>query len=762
MNPNLQLMLQQAIQYFQRGHYGEADLIFKRILQVDAKNLTSLHLLGLIKASQLNWKEALGYLLSAAKIQPSDAFVQYNLAKVYADSGDNSMAVFHYSKAIAINQSFAEAWSNKGASLVKLKRYDEAIAHLDKALSLKSDFAETWFNKANLLNDLKRYDEAIIHYDKTISLQDDFIEAWANKGAVLNNLKRYDEAITHYNKALTLDKNFAEVWLNKGNTLRLLKCFEKALVHFDRALSLKPNLAEAWLSKGNALSELKRYDEAIVQFDKALSLKPDFAEVWSSKGNALNELKCFDKAIEHLDKALNLNPSIDWVPIDLLHLKMKICRWADVTDSVKVIAKKMMATDKVSQPFPLLALIDEPLLHQQSSKNYIKSKYPFDDTLGPIPRRVKTQKIRIGYFSADFQSHAISALIAELIELHDKDKFEIIAFSFGIDDKSHLRSRLFKAFDQFIDVNHMSDMDIAMLSRELQIDIAVDLGGHTSGARTNILAHRAAPIQVNYLGYPGTLGAEYIDYIVADQVIIPTELQSCYVEKVVYLPNSYQANDRKRLISDKQFTRKQLGLPEEGFVFCCFNNNFKILPATFASWMKILKSVDDSVLWLLQDNHWVVDNLKREAYKHGVEESRLVFAERMDPAEHLARHQKADIFLDTFPYNAHTTGSDALWAGLPILTLMGKTFASRVAASLLNAVGLPEMITSSVEEYESLAIDLALNPNKLSKIKSQLAENRLSLPLFDTPLFAKNIEEAYSKMYERYQENLKPDHIFLV
>jgi predicted O-linked N-acetylglucosamine transferase (SPINDLY family) len=308
----------------------------------------------------------------------------------------------------------------------------------------------------------------------------------------------------------------------------------------------------------------------------------------------------------------------------------------------------------------------------------------------------------------------------------------------------------------------MSDIEIAQLSRSLNIDIAVDLTGFTQDARTGIFSHRAAPIQLNYLGYPGTLGADYMDYIIADRTLIPLESQSCYLEKVVYLPNSYQVNDRKRLIFDKQFTRQELGLPKNGFVFCCFNNNFKILPATFASWMRILKAVEGSILWLFHDNSWAVESLKKEAEKQGIAPARLVFAERLPLPEHLARHRQADLFLDTFPYNAHTTTSDALWVGLPVLTLAGQSFASRVAASLLNAIGLPELITSTQEEYEVLAIELAMNPHKLADIKLKLAKNRLTTPLFDTPLFTKNLETAYIKIVERYQNDLGPDHISIV
>jgi predicted O-linked N-acetylglucosamine transferase (SPINDLY family) len=351
--------------------------------------------------------------------------------------------------------------------------------------------------------------------------------------------------------------------------------------------------------------------------------------------------------------------------------------------------------------------------------------------------------------------------MAELFELHDKNQFELVGFSFGPTAKDEMRKRLKNSFDQFIDVSAKSDMEIAQLSRSLNIDIAVDLKGFTQDSRAGIFANRTAPIQVSYLGYPGTMGADYMDYIIADKTIIPVESQSCYSEKVVYLPNSYQANDRKRLISERQFTRQELGLPESGFVFCCFNNSYKILPATFDGWMRILKSVDGSVLFLYSENDWAEKNLKKEALTRGVDCTRLVFAGRMPLSEHLARHRQADLFLDTLPYNAHTTTSDALWTGLPVLTLMGRSFASRVAASLLNAIGLSELITNTQEDYEALAIELAMNPKKLADIKLKLVSNRLTTHLFNTPLFTKNIEAAYIKMMERYLANLQPDHIFV-
>ena len=580
-------------------------------------------------------------------------------------------------------------------------------------------------------------------------------------GVIYAQRMQYTEALKYFNDSLkALPKN-ALALSNLGNVLLQLKEYNKALDAYDKSLKIDAKYEEAWSNKGNALYELKRYEEAITCHDKALSLNPNYAEAWSNKGNVFNELKRYDEAIACHDRALSLKPNVPWGYGDLLHTKMRVCSWSGFEGSLENIAHRILANEKATTPLPLLCITDNALLHQKSSEIYIQSKYPFNAVLGPIQKRSGNQKIRIAYFSADFHNHATGYLMAELFELHDKNQFELVGFSFGPIAGDEMRQRIEKSFDQFIEVGNQSDMEIAQLSRDLNIDIAVDLKGFTQDSRTGIFANRAAPIQVNYLGYPGTMGADYMDYIIADKTLIPQETQQAYSEKIAYLSGSYQVNDRKRFISDRQFTRQDLGLPENGFVFCCFNNNFKILPATFAGWMRILKALEGSVLWLFQDNPWAVENLKQEALNHGVDPSRLVFAERMPLAEHLARHRQADLFLDTFPYNAHTTTSDALWTGLPVLTLMGNSFASRVAASLLNAIGLPELISNSQEEYEALAIELASNPQKLIALKQKLASNKLTTPLFDTPQFTKGLEQVYVQMHGRYQADLPPDHLLV-
>ena len=659
------------------------------------------------------------------------------------------------------NFELAKEYFLEGCAFLEAEDFSQAEYKFKQSLELMPDRASTLTNLSATQLKLKKYTEARAAAQKAILIENANSEAYLNLGLIEKEFKKFESAANFFDTALSIKPDYHEAWSNKGNALNELKRYDEAIAHFDKALSLKPDYHEAWSNKGNALNELKRYDEATAHFDKALSLMPDFAEAWSNKGITLNELKRYDEAIAHYDKALSLKPGIDWVSGDLLHTKMKICSWSGLAESLEDISKKVVANEKVVSPFPLLALTDGALLHKKCSEIFAQAKYPTNPTLGLILKSSKKEKIRIAYFSPDFQNHPVSFLTSELFEIHNKDRFEIFAFSLQkalIGDEANLRLR--KGFDRFIDVDDMSDREIAQLARELEIDIAIDLAGPTKYSRTGIFSYRAAPIQVNWLGYPGTIGADFIDYIVADKTIIPEPHQQFYAEKIVYLPNTYMVDDSKRIASTRVFTREECGLPQNAFVFCCFNNGYKFNPQVLDSWSRILSTTKNSVIWISENNEYFRANIATEFESRGIDSDRIIFAQRVEMmADHLSRYALADLFLDTHPYNAHTTALDSLKIGVPVLTLMGHSFASRVAASLLNAIGLPELITNTQEEYEALAIELAMNPQKLTDIKLKLANNRLTTPLFDTPLFAKNLEAAYIKMYERYQADLSPDHI---
>ena len=621
--------------------------------------------------------------------------------------------------------------------------------------------ALSYYNKGNTLKNLERYDKALSFYDKAIKLKPNFVEAHYNKGNTLKNLERYDDALSCYDQVIKLKPDYFEAYNNKAFALYNLKRYDDALFCYDQVIKLKPDFVEAYNNKALTFYDLKRYDDALSCYDQAIKLKPDHAEAYNNKGNIFFYLKRYDDALHCYDQAIKLKPDYEYLFGTILHTKMLMCNWRDFKINVKSLLLQINENKKSSFCLPVLALTDSPSIQRKSSEIWINDKHPFNSLFGPILKSRQRDKIKIGYYSPDFREHPVAHLLTELLELHDKNQFELFGFYFGPPDSSKMHKRVSSAFNQFIDVGLKSDKDIALISRELGIDIAVDLAGFTGFARTDIFSYRAAPIQVNYLGCPGTMEAEYIDYIIADPIIIPTESQQYYSEKIVYLPNSYQVNDRQRSITDKVFTKDELGLPKDSFVFCCFNNNYKITPNTFDGWVRILKVVKSSVLWLLEDNPIAVLNLRKEAQVRGLDPNRLVFAKRTNPPEHLARHRAADLFIDTLPYNAHTTASDALWAGLPVLTCTGESFASRVAASLLNAIELPELITTTQKQYEARAIELATNPEKLKAIKYKLERNRLTTALFDTPRFTKHIEAAYKQMYERYQDGLPLNNIYI-
>ena len=719
--------LREGLELHNLGQLEPAEVIYEKILKRNPEHFDALQLLGALAIQKRNWDKALRLLNDALKINITNATVYNNL----------------------------------GIVLKELKRLDEALTSYDKAIELKPDNAEAYSNRGNVLKDLKRLDEALTSYDKAIGLKRDYARAYSNRGLVLQELKRLNEALTSHDKAIELKNDFAEAYSNRSLVLQELKRMEEALVGYDKAIELKPDYADAYNHRGNALYELKRLDEALASYGKAIELKPDYADAYNNRGNTLNELKRLDEASANYGKAIELKPDYEYLLGTIFYTNMSVCDWENFEANAENLSLRIIENQKVSPCLPVLAWTDSLSTQRTTSEIWAKVKHPTNLSLGSIPKYLPRNRIRIGYYSADFHDHATAYLMAELFELHDKKQFELIAFSFGPDNNDEMRQRLILAFDKFIDVRHKSDKDIALMSREIGIDIAIDLKGYTKDQRLGIFSYRAAPIQANYIGYPGTLAAEYIDYIIADPTLIPIENRKHYSEKVIYLPHTYQVNDRRRVITDKAFTKEELNLPNDGFVFCCFNNNYKITPKTFDGWVRILRAVEGSVLWLLEDNPIAGKNLRKEAQSRGIDPNRLVFAKRMTVPEHLARHRMADLFIDTIPYNAHTTASDALWAGLPVLTCMGESFASRVAASLLNAIELPELIMTTQAQYEATAIELATSPAKLKAIKDKLECNRLTTALFDTPRYTKHLETAYTRMYERGQADLLPDHLYI-
>ena len=739
----------------------DAERLFKKFLKVQPNHIGALNLLTVTLMSMKRFAEAERFILKAVTLNQSSDVSFYNYGIILKNLGKPRQALEQFDHALKINSQVCETWNNRGTVLNDLQRYELAISDFDKAIALNRNYFESYCNKGKSLSKLKRFDEALEAYDKALALKSDLAEARLGRGNVFTKLRRYDEAFAAYDKALALKPDLAEAWLGRGNVFTKLRRHDEAFAAYDKALALKADLAEAWLGRGNVFAELKRHDDALAAYDKALAVKADLAEAWLGRGNVFTKLRRHDDALAALDKAFALEPDLDLVEGARLHSKMNLCDWNNFSAECEHLISSVKNKNVNSSALAFVGISSSPKDQIECAKLWVANICPRSEK--PIWKGeiYKHDRIRVAYLSADFHDHPVSYLMANVFEQHNRQEFETFAISFGPDNRGEMRMRLEGAFDHFIDVQSQNDADAGRLLRALEIDIAVDLMGFTGDSRTAIMAQRPAPIQVNYLGYPGTMGASYIDYLIADPVLIPSSQQKNYTEKIAYLPNSFIPNDGlKRSISGRPFSRAEFGLPEAGFVFCCFNNAFKLNPHLFETWMKILKTVTGSVLWLSDTNATAVSNLKKEAAATGINPDRLIFAKRLpSSADHLARHRLADLFLDTLPYNAHTTASDALWAGLPVLTQIGETFAGRVAASLLTAIGLPELITTTQKAYENLAIELATNSDKLTAIKSKLANNRLTTPLFDTRLFTRHIEAAYTAMYERLQAGLPPEHI---
>jgi predicted O-linked N-acetylglucosamine transferase (SPINDLY family) len=655
-----------------------------------------------------------------AEKTPEELFAD-GLAQTKA--GHPLAAISSYSEALKCKPDYVQALVNRGNVLAALGRTAETLEDFRRALALRPDVPELIANEANTLRQLGRAAEALQSYGKALQLRPDLQGALVNRGSLLHDLRRLDEALADCDAVLALRPDFAEVRLNRAHILRDKGLHVEALEEATRAAAQKPGYAEAEATRGGILRLLKRHAEAAQAFAVALKYNPELA----------------------LLRGLHL------------HSKMTICDWTCYDDLVTQMRAGIAAGKCRIGPFPLLALPSTPAEQLACARDYTEQKHPARPALWK-GERYSGDKIRIAYLSADFHEHATAYLMAGLFEAHDRNKFHITALSFGNDDKSPMRARLQKSFDEFRDVRGMNDDEAARLLFDARTEITIDLKGYTQDARTGILARRPCPVQVNYLGFPGTMGAPYIDYIIADGTLITAQDEKFYSEKIVRLPGSYQPNDDKREIAPALPTRAALGLPVDGFVFCCFNNSYKITPDIFAVWMRLLAKVPGSVLWLLGSGPEMKANLTQEAQRHGIAQTRLVFAPRLPSAQHLARHRLADLFLDTLPYNAHTTAADALWTGLPLVTCAGDTFASRVAASLLTAADMPELITRSLAEYENLALALAQDKPRLDALRKKLATARDTCPLFDTAAYARHLESAYEHIAKRAREGLIPQH----
>ena len=603
----------------------------------------------------------------------------------------------------------------------------------------------------------KEYDKAKKVCEDILDIQPDDLNA-TNLLAILSfQNKDFIKSIKFFEKAIEINPDISETYNNLGNVYYEFKQFNKAIENYNKALKIKPNFALSYYNRAKALQEINQKQEAISDYDKAISINNNFSAAYKNLGNLYMELKILDKSIHNHVQALKINPNMSYLNGTIIQSKCGLSEWTNFKEDKLFLKNNILSGKKTTSPFPTILIYNSPSLQKKAIEIFVKNE--FEKPKNIKLEKIKNKKIKIGYYSSDFHNHATMYLMANLFELHDKNKFETYAYSFGPDDGSKIRKRVIKTFDKFFDVKSKTTKEIVQHSRELNLDIAVDLKGFTNNNRFDLFIERCAPIQISYLGFPGTTSSDCIDYLIADKIVIPEENKNYYSENIIYLPNSYQVNDGNPNLSKKIFSKKDFNLPENKFIFCCFNHNFKILPDMFEIWMRILKKVKNSVIWLLIDNEIAQNNLKKILVSNDIDPNRMIFAGRIPHSEHIIRLGLADLFLDTFPCNAHTTASDSLRSSLPIITIQGNSFASRVASSLLTSVGLEELITKSEKEYEELAIKIAENRNFYQEIKDKLKNNIINMPLFNSKLYTKKLEAAYIEVYKNYNENTKPETI---
>jgi protein O-GlcNAc transferase len=611
----------------------------------------------------------------------------------------------------------------------------------------------TLFNQGQFDNVATQINQLLHTYPNSFVL-------WNLLGAVYTRGGELKSAEPAFRKAVECNPNSSDVHYNLGTNLKRQGKNAEAISSFQHALIIKPDHTYAHYNMGNTFKDLDKLDEAIAAYERALAITPDYAEAALNMGLALQDQGKLLQAIDAYRRTLAIKPDYHSAKMYLRHMLGHVCDWQFYHQDQTACLHLGVNTSAIPT-FAMLAIEDNPARQLARSRTWAKERYKEEPL--PLPNRptLLKKRLRVGYFSADFHDHATLHLMAGLLHNHDKSHFDIYLYSYGKHKSECWRKKLEKSGCRFFDCAQETDIQVLTLARTHNLDIAIDLKGYTQDTRSDIFQYRLAPIQVNYLGYPGSMAAKFIDYIVADPVIIPEQQRKHYSESVIYMPNSYQPTDNMRKILHTHTTRADFGLPKEAFIFCCFNNNYKISPYEFDIWMRTLSKVPGSVLWLIRSNKWVEQNLYREAEARSIDPSRIIFAEKVAHSEHLARHKHADLFLDTFNYNAHTTASDALWTGLPLITKVGDQFAARVSASLLTAVGLPELITTTAEDYETLILDFAQNPEKLIATKQKLTANLMKFPLFDTKLYTKNFERALKKAYYLYFNNQEPKDIFL-
>jgi protein O-GlcNAc transferase len=769
-------ILERGLYFHRQGDLEKAEKNYRDILDATPMNADALHLLGVLSNQKQQNQAAVDLIIRAIQIFPNRPIYHNNLGNAYRDSGHYEQAIVCYHKALQIKPDLSEVYINLGIAYHQLADLDRATVAYQKAISLKPDSAEAYYNLGNTFREQRLFDEAISCYRRAASMNPMLVEAFYNQANILEKKARFDEAIACLKQCIQFKPDWAEAHCNLGNLSKQLGFLDDAISHHQKAIHLNPELDEAHNNLGNAFKDQGSFSKAITCYRKALHIHPGNAEVYSNLGvtyaaadrmaeatgcfkkatrlnpqfaEALNymgvvlaEQNRRDEAIDCFQKAIEIKPDYAEAYSYLIHQLQHTCNWR----SLKICSERLDKLNRqtgegkpffVEPPFISMARHSDLCWHLTISKAWsrkitqplqnVKLSFSFET------RRQKKRKLTIGYLSSDFHDHATAHLMLSVFGLHNREYFKINCYSYGPVDQSNYRQQIIDQSDQFIDIRELSHIDAARRIYADKVDILIDLKGHTKGARLGISACRPAPIQAHYLGYPGTIGA--------------------------FLPHCYQVNDHQQEIASRDWNRETLGLPEQGFVFSSFNLPYKIDSVMFDCWMRILKQVPNSVLWLFSDNESARCNLRQEAADRGVDPDRLVFAHKIEKSEHLSRLKWADLALDTRIVNGHTTTSDSLWAGVPVIALQGNHFASRVSSSILHAVGLSELVTHRLEEYEKLAVQLASRSSELKAIRHKLNINRLEKPLFDTIRFVKNLENAYNEMWRIFLEGRAPMQI---
>ena len=713
--------------------------------------------------------KGLGRTLEASKafkkvteLNPNYAEAHNNMGVVLRQQGELEAALKAYRRAISLKPDFAEVFYNMGTILNEQGHLDQAIEIYKKAILIKPDYVEAYYNMGVIFSKQNKLAASTEAYSHAISIKPDYAAAYYNMGHTLERQGEFKKATEAYIKATEINPYFAEAFYNLGVALAEQSKLQDAMSAYKKAIALTPDYVEVYINMGNILESQGKLDDAIAAYSEAIFLKPDYAEAHNNMGNVLGNQGKFEQAIKAYDAAFGMNADFFSAYSSAAHLRAKICNWrADEQKLIDDYVSKGLKTtlEHPLIPFQNLHVEDSPKNHLDLAKIFASATTKIAEPYLFRKSPSKPKKLRVGYFSPDFNNHPVAQMVEGVLRHHDRNKFEIFAYSFVNKADHQMRAKIVNAVDHFRDVQLVGISELTSLARNDQIDIAIDLAGYTKNNRAEIFKHRVAPIQINYLGYPGTMGANYIDYIIADKILISKDMEKFYSENIIFMPDTYQPINDKLVISDVIPSRRELGLPDNSFVFCAINQGYKIKPLEFSIWMRLLKKVEGSVLWLKSQNESMELNLKNEAVKRGVDPTRLVFTRRVSDEQYLAQFKQADLYLDTFNYNAGTTASDVLMAGLPMVTKMGKSYSSRMASSLLNSCNMNDLIAKTAQDYENLSLELANKPDKLENVRKRLQRNiKLSL-IFHTELYTRNLEAAYRQAYNVYYSGENPRNI---